>query len=145
MDAEANAVIRRTVSSKAKAKSKATLGFMTEGQDENLVRDDQVLVIMHAREHQMMQDNAEHVARVIEEHILAQRHPPIREALALFGPAKGPPDMFRLDADDYPGSNAVWHHTPGSDSSSDFGDPRRSETTHEDCWHRYEWLMPTDQ
>ena len=49
---------------------------MTEGQDENLVRDDQVIDLVRAREHQMSQDNVEHVATVIEEHILAQRHPP---------------------------------------------------------------------
>ena len=145
MDIEADAVIRRTVRPKAKAKPKAILGLMTEGRDENLARDDKILDLMHAREHQMIQDNAEHVARVIEEDILAQRHPPMRECLVFGDPAKGPPAMFRLDADDLPGSKAEWHHMPGSDSSFDSGDSRRSETTHGDCLHRYEWLMPTYQ
>ena len=121
MDIEANEVVRRTVRPKAKAKSKMILGLMTEGQDENLVRDNQVIDLVHMREHQMAQENVGQVAKVIEEHVLALRHPPLRGASVFGGLANGPPDMFRLDADD-PGAGALWYHMLGSDSSSDSDD-----------------------
>ena len=96
------------------------LGLMAEGQGENLIRDNQVSDLVHMREHRVGQENVGQVARVIEEHALALRRPPLREAF-VFGDAKRPPGMYRLDADD-PGAGAVWHHMPGKDSSSDSGD-----------------------
>ena len=85
MDIKANAVIRRTATPKAKAKTEpeppprpAILGLMTEGRDENPIRDDKILDLVNSREHPTMQNNAEPAARVIEEHVLALKHPPLR-------------------------------------------------------------------
>ena len=57
MDIEANGVVKRTMRPKAKAKSKKILGLMIEGKGENLIRDDQVIDLVHMREHQMAQIN----------------------------------------------------------------------------------------
>ena len=142
MDIEANEVVKRTVRPKAKAKAKNILGFMIEGKGENLIRDDQVIDLVHMREHEMAQGNGEKVARVVEEHILALRPPSLREAM-VFGGARRPPGMYRLDADD-PGAGVPWYHMPGSDPSSDSGELQKSETNPEACWTVYEWIMLTD-
>ena len=79
---------------------------------------------------------------MVEEHLLALRHLPPREAM-VFGGARRPPGMYRLDADD-PGAGVPWYHMSGSDSSSDSGDSQKTETNPEACWTVYEWIMPTE-
>ena len=64
MDIEAIEVVKRTV--RPKAKSMIILGLMIEGKGENLIRDDQVIDLVHVREHEMAQENIEQFARAIE-------------------------------------------------------------------------------
>ena len=79
---------------------------------------------------------------MVEEHILALRHPPLREDM-VFGRSRRPLGTQRLAADD-PGAGVLWYHMPGGDSSSDSGESQQSETNPEACWTVYEWIMPTD-
>ena len=114
------------------------LGLMQQGQEDNLIRDNQVVHLAQVREQEMAEEMANQISEIIEEQLRGFRNPdqltePLRDTIHL--------QRYRLDADDEH-QNVPVHQM--NDSSSDSGGSVKSETHPEICWEAHEWIKSTD-
>ena len=120
---------------------------MTKGKEYYLICDSQANDLAQVREHAMAQEHVGQNSEQIEGRLRNLGHPSqksvsLREAVAL-GEANRPLGAYRLDADD-PHADVQSLHMLANYSSSDSGEPQRSDTNPEACWAVYDWIMQTD-